>query len=118
MRTRHRPIRWFPSCPCTWPIRYKSRVDFSALTRTENAGLLKPQTCYAYPSLHDTWREGSRRWHMTKHLDFIRLHVTQVAQHRGWLGRGVVVFRCRTTAGLRRGKQSPNGICRSAERWV
>ncbi|KAJ6691718.1 hypothetical protein OIU79_013670 [Salix purpurea] len=86
MRTRHRPIRWFPSCPCTWPIRYKSRVDFSALTRTENAGLLKPQTCYAYPSLHDTWLDGSRRWHMTKHLDFIRLHVTQVAQHRGWLG--------------------------------
>ncbi|KAJ6408883.1 hypothetical protein OIU84_008561 [Salix udensis] len=117
MRTQHRPVRLFPSCPCTWPIRYKSRVDFSALTRTENSGLLKPQTCYAYPSLHDTWREGSRRWHMTKHLDFTRLHVTQVAQPIT-RARGVVFFRCRTTAGLRRGKQSPNGICRSAEGWV
>ncbi|KAF9675312.1 hypothetical protein SADUNF_Sadunf09G0018900 [Salix dunnii] len=68
MRTHYKPIRLFPSCLRTWPIRYKSRVDFFALTRTENPGLPKPQTCYAYPSLHDTWREGSRRWHMTKHL--------------------------------------------------
>ncbi|KAJ6895415.1 hypothetical protein NC651_021806 [Populus alba x Populus x berolinensis] len=49
----------------TWPIR-----------------LLKPRTCDAYPSLHDTWPEDRRRWHMTKALDFTGSHVTQEAEHR------------------------------------
>ncbi|KAL9371722.1 hypothetical protein Peur_036862 [Populus x canadensis] len=48
MRTHLEPIRLFPSPLCTWPIR-----------------LHKPRTCDAYPSLHDTWPEDGRRWHLT-----------------------------------------------------